>query len=264
MDPLQLDSRLATRLARVLPLVASAALIALALREAREAPWLAALLALAALGAFAPYYLARRRFRALLLSGDVPRILEVWRDLAGRIPSYQLAEPLIEATTFAAYGWVEEARAQLGRVELGGAFEISAEHRMYIETLLEAFDGDREQAVRMADRVAALPMPPRLGARMRRRLEALRVSLGALTRAFAHRAAPGDLEVLEGVARTSPLVSWAMRYAAAIVAVDEGRPERVRALLSGAPAWPPQSAFRAFHRELAERALERGSPPAAA
>jgi hypothetical protein len=45
-----------------------------------------------------------------------------------------------------------------------------------------------------------------------------------------------------------------MRYAAAIVAVDRGRAGDVQALLSGAPAWPDQSAFHAYHDELIAQA----------
>jgi hypothetical protein len=45
-----------------------------------------------------------------------------------------------------------------------------------------------------------------------------------------------------------------MRYAAAVVAVDAGRIGEVRALLSGAPEWPKESAFHAYHRELLEHA----------
>jgi hypothetical protein len=52
----------------------------------------------------------------------------------------------------------------------------------------------------------------------------------------------------------SPLVFWAMRYAAAVVAIDQGDVARVRSLLAGAPVWPEESTFRAFHDEIADRA----------
>jgi hypothetical protein len=42
-----------------------------------------------------------------------------------------------------------------------------------------------------------------------------------------------------------------MRYAAAVVAIDEGDPGRARGLLADAPAWPEESTFKAFHREIA-------------
>jgi hypothetical protein len=78
----------------------------------------------------------------------------------------------------------------------------------------------------------------------------LREAVGALVRAFDHRAEPGDLSTLESAADQSPLVHWAMRYAAAIVAIDEGQKDRARTLLEGAPRWPEESAFRSFHEEL--------------
>ena len=59
--------------------------------------------------------------------------------------------------------------------------------------------------------------------------------------------------MLAKAAGTSPLVHWAMRYAAAIVAVDRGRPREVRGILSGAPTWPAQSAFHTYHDELLGR-----------
>jgi hypothetical protein len=44
-----------------------------------------------------------------------------------------------------------------------------------------------------------------------------------------------------------------MRYASAVVAIDHGQGADARALLEGAPAWPRESAFRAFHDELAAK-----------
>jgi hypothetical protein len=45
-----------------------------------------------------------------------------------------------------------------------------------------------------------------------------------------------------------------MRYAAAVIAVDDGRARDVRLLLAGAPPWPEESAFHAYHDELLTRA----------
>ena len=84
---------------------------------------------------------------------------------------------------------------------------------------------------------------PSAGLFARRRVALLRRGLAALARAFAHESREGDARVLARAADASPLVHWAMRYAAAIVAVDRGRAGDVRALLAGAPAWPDQSAF---------------------
>jgi hypothetical protein len=41
-----------------------------------------------------------------------------------------------------------------------------------------------------------------------------------------------------------------MRYAQAVIAVDAGRNDEARVLLAGAPPWPVESAFHAFHAEL--------------
>jgi hypothetical protein len=71
-------------------------------------------------------------------------------------------------------------------------------------------------------------------------------------RAFSHKAEPGDLRCLESASEKSPLVHWAMRYAAAIVAVDQGDAGKARELIDGAPRWPTESAFRAFHDEIAD------------
>jgi len=76
------------------------------------------------------------------------------------------------------------------------------------------------------------------------------VAVGALTRAFAHRSRQGDRELLEQASDASPLVFWAMRYGAAVVAVDQRSFEQARELLADAPAWPAESTFRAFHDEI--------------
>jgi hypothetical protein len=229
--------------------VVSAALVALAVHSSLDRPWLAIVLLIAAVAALIPPWLSRRRFRKLLLSGDAERVVAVWREAAEQGPHHETTAPLIAATTFAAYGWVQAARTQLQKLRPGPAWEASAEHRLFVETLIEAFDGDRDQAMHMAQSISSLPLPA-VSPKLKQQVLLLRAALVALSRAFAHRAAAGDLDVLERTARSSPLVSWAMRYAAAIVAVDHGESLRAAALLSGAPAWPQQSAFRRFHEEL--------------
>jgi hypothetical protein len=49
-------------------------------------------------------------------------------------------------------------------------------------------------------------------------------------------------------------VFWAMRYAAAVVAIDRGDTGKATRLVAGAPPWPEESIFRTFHLEIAERA----------
>jgi hypothetical protein len=78
----------------------------------------------------------------------------------------------------------------------------------------------------------------------------MRGAIGALARAFAHKSELGDGDLLDRVARQSPLVHWAMRYASAIIAIDQGDKDKARSLLAGAPDWPSESAFRGFHDEL--------------
>src|SRR6185312_11578078 len=118
-----------------------------------------------------------------------------------------------------------------------------------VETLLDTFEGDRTAALRKAEALEALPVP-RGGLFARRRVTLLRQGLAAMVRAFAHASREGDARLLQRAAGASPLVHWAMRYAAAIVAVDGGRARDVGPLLSGAPAWPDESAFRTYHVEL--------------
>ena len=234
------------------PLLVSSALVALALRVFGDHPVHASVLIALSLSAFLPSVLARRRFRRLLQSGDPTRISALWRRALDGTNHTHATEALMNAVTYAACGWVDEARVHLQQASWDRVWDPTGEHRLFVETLLEAFDGDRTLALQHAERVAALPMPE-VGGRLRRKVVALRVSLGALARAFAHVSLAGDLEILEHAARSSPLISWAMRYAAAIVSVDQNEPTRALAMLDGAPSWPPQSAFHAFHQELLMR-----------
>jgi hypothetical protein len=118
---------------------------------------------------------------------------------------------------------------------------------------LDAFEGERELAVRKAETLEALPLPA-VGPFARRRITLLRRGIAALARAFAHASRDGDARLLARAAAASPLVHWAMRYAQAIVALDRGTPADVPAILERAPAWPTESAFRQYHEELLARA----------
>jgi hypothetical protein len=135
----------------------------------------------------------------------------------------------------------------------GPAWEAAIEQRLFIETLLDAFEGDREAALAKARALEAMPAPT-AGLLARKRVAHLREGLAAFARAFAHASREGDAVALRRAAGASPLVHWAMRYAAAILALDGGRREEARALIAGAPAWPAQSAFREYHDELLEHA----------
>jgi hypothetical protein len=198
-----------------------------------------------------PAWIARRRMRRLLLSGDVGLILGTWRGSQERDAGQgELMTPLVTATAYAAYGFIEPARAALARASHGPAWEAAAPQRLFVEALLDVYEGDREQAIQKAETLERLPLP-NVGFWMKRKISLLRRGVAALARAFAHASRASDEAVLARASRSSPLVHWAMRYARAIALVDAGRKDEARTLLTGAPAWPAESAFRLFHDELA-------------
>jgi hypothetical protein len=196
-----------------------------------------------------PPLLARRRMRELLLSGDVERVLGTWNEGATRVRNSETMGPLMQATAYAAYGWLEAGRRALDRAARGPVWDAALEQRLFVETFLDTFEGERHRALAKAEALVAMPVSVS-GIFARRRVRMLRRAIRAFARAFAHSADAEDLELLESASRTSPLVHWAMRYAAAIVAVDRGEPTRALNLLEGAPTWPEASAFRGFHHEL--------------
>ncbi len=198
---------------------------------------------------FVPAFIGRWRMRRLLLSGDVERVIGTWEGSIDRVADRETMAPLLQATAYASYGWVDAARRALDRAAKGPAWDAALEQRLFVETLLDTFEGERAAAQRKAAVLQALPVPA-AGPLARRRVELLRNGMAALARAFAHRSVPGDGALLARAAGASPLVHWAMRYAQAIVEVDAGRAERVRPLLAGAPPWPAESAFHAYHEEL--------------
>lgn len=198
---------------------------------------------------FAPALVGRWRMRRLLMSGDVERVIGSWEGSIAKVADRETMEPLLRATAYAAYGYVEAARRALDRAVKGPAWDAAYEQRLFVETLLDTFEGERAAAQRKAEILQGLPVPF-AGAFARRRIGLLRAGMSAMARAFAHASRPGDGGVLARAAAASPLVYWAMSYARAVVAVDEGHRERVPALLAGAPPWPPESAFHAYHGEL--------------
>ncbi len=197
----------------------------------------------------APAVVGRWRMRKLLRSGDVERVIGTWEGTLVRSAHAETVAPLLRATAYASYGWIEAARRALSRSVKGPAWDAAIEQRLFVETLLDTFEGEREAAMRKAEAIQALPMPSG-GLLARRRIALLRRGLAALARAFAHASREGDAELLGRAGGASPLVHWAMRYAEAVVMVDRGRVREARALLAGAPQWPTDSAFHAYHREL--------------
>ena len=239
-----------TSVIRVIAFVASAADAALVLRFAWEKPLVALGMLIGLFGIATLRWLARRRARRTLLSGNVDAVLREWSSSISRAPEARTMAPLMTATAFAANGWVEQVREVLAAAHRGPAWDAALEHRLFIDTLLLTFEGDREEAMRQSERLVRLPLP-QVEPAMRDRIAALRGGVAALARAFAHKCEAGDREALEQAARISPLVHWAMRYASAVVAIDEGDTAKARGYLEGAPDWPSESAFRMFHDEIA-------------
>lgn len=230
--------------------VLSAAGVSLALHFAIAEPWLGAVLLIATVALGLPQLRARQRLRELLSSGNVGAILEVWNDAIDTLPHSRTVGPLIRATALAAHGLTERARGVLERAERGMAWDNALEQRLFVETLLDAFEGRKTQALDKARSLRALPMPASPWAKSR--ASVLRGAAGALARAFAHCPEKGDAARLAAAAKHHPLVHWAMRYALAVVHIDQGRREEALALISSAPHWPEGSAFNAFQAEIVE------------
>ena len=196
-----------------------------------------------------PALLSRRRMRRLLLSGDVPRILGTWQGSLRRVTYPETMAPLMTATAYAAYGFIDAARNSLSRAARGPAWEAAVEQRLFVEALLDVYEGERMRAITKAAELEQLPLPP-AGFWMRRKIALLRRGIAAMARAFAHESRVDDERLLLRVSRSSPLVHWAMRYARAVVLVDNGRKNEALHLISSAPEWPNESVFHAFHAEL--------------
>lgn len=244
--------------------VASAAGAAVALRVSWDHP-LAGVGILVAIGLTLAWRLrARWRVRRIFRSGDVEGVLTWWRDSLRRIPHPETMGPLMTATAFAAYGWLEKAREALRHAERGPAWDAAIEHRLFLDTLLLTFEGDGDAAIQRANALASLPLPPSQPG-LSDRVEVLRGAVGALARAFSHQGREGDTQLLMSAGDSSPLIHWAMRYGAAIIAVDEGELAQARGLLEDAPAWPAESCFRRFHAEIDAEVtrLETGDAPPA-
>jgi len=196
-----------------------------------------------------PPYLARRRMRRLLLSGDVKRVLGTWQAAIERVMFPETMAPLMAATAYAAYGWVDAARTALDRAVKGPAWDAAVEQRLFIEALLDTFQGDRVRGLMKAEELERMPLPA-AGPLARMRVARLRRGVAALARAFAHRSDRADIKKLMSAASSTPLMHWAMRYGAAVVAIDRGKMIEARELLDGAPTWPEESAFHVFDAEL--------------
>lgn len=199
-----------------------------------------------------PHLLARERLRKLLASGKVGDILEIWSSAVEDAPHSRTVGPLARATALAAHGLTERARGALSRAERGQAWDSAIDQRLFIETLLDTFDGDRQRAQHTAQTLAGLPLPTSPWARQR--AVTLRQAAGAMARAFARCPKAGDSQKLRAGGRQHPLVFWATSYALAIIRIDEGKRREALALIAAAPAWPEGSAFKQFQQELMAQA----------
>ncbi len=198
----------------------------------------------------------RTKLVRMLRRGEVNEIISEWSDRFDALPHGETLAPLLTATAFAAYGRVDDARRALAHAARGPAWDAAIEHRLFLEVILNTFEGQGDAALSSSARLSTLPIPE--ARHLRDRVTSMREDSAALARAFAHRSRPGDLDRLERASEASPLVFWAMRYAAAVVAIDEGDLARAADLVAGAPNWPEISAFRAFHDEIeGEIALRR-------
>lgn len=248
--------------------VVSAAVAALVLRLSWEDP----LVGVGVLGLISAWvatkYIARRRARSVLRSGDLGRVLARWQRTIDKLPNPETMGPLMTATALAAYGWVERAREALRQAKRGPAWDAALEHRVFLDALLLIFEGDSQRALEQAQRLETMPVPPALPF-LSDRIRVLRQSVGALARAFSHRASPEDRQVMLSAGSASPLVHWAMRYGAAIFDIDHGDFAGAAQLVVDAPEWPTESCFRRFHDEIsvalgADRPAPHGSVPPSA
>ena len=240
------------------PFVASAALVALGVHLAARSPELALVFAGLAALAFVPQLRARRRVRRLLESGDVEAVLDAWQAALEQLPERATMAPLIAATALVSNGMVERARTALSRAQRGPAWEAALEHRLFVEVLADAFEGDPRACP--AERRATGPPPPatrkpirtlpRLAAPICGGRPGPRVRALAPTRRSGHPALRRTPE---------PTGAWAMRYAAAVDCIDSGKQSDAQKLLEGAPEWPEASAFQAFHSELSAHASVPGA-----
>lgn len=200
-----------------------------------------------------PSWLGRRRMRRVLLSGDIGDVLRSWSASMRSVAHPETMAPLMAATAYAAYGFMDAARRALEAAQRGPAWEAALEQRLFVSTLLDVYEGEREEALEKAAALEGLPLPE-AGFLLRRKVERLRAGVAAIARAFAHRSREGDLALLDRAAKASPLVHWATRYAEAIIRVDAGEADAARELLEEAPSWPRESAFHDFHEELVRAA----------
>lgn len=253
----QPKSEYGPRLLRVALFVGSAFLAAASLRLTWIYPYFGVALASLLISILVWRWVRERRYTRALERGDATRVISKWSAAVDGMPHADTMAPLMAATALAAFGRVHEARQTLANAKRGPVWDAAVEHRLFVDILLATFEGESDLAEKHASRLVQLPAPT--SPEIRTRVLSLREATAALTRAFAHRARPDDLARLEQASMASPLVHWAMRYGATIVAIDRGELGKATRLLHGAPDWPAESSFRAFHEELLREVTSRGA-----
>lgn len=243
------------RVLRAVVFVASAFAAAASLRLTWKYPAFGIGLAAVLTGLLVYRWWRARRYARDLERGNAARVISKWNAAVDGMPHADTMAPLMAATALAAFGRVKEARETLANAKRGPVWDAAIEHRLFVDVLLATFEGEAELAEEQASRLVQLPAPS--SPEIRTRVVSLREATAALTRAFSHRARPEDLDRLERASMASPLVHWAMRYGATIVAIDTGDLPKALRLLDGAPDWPAESTFRAFHEELLKEATAR-------
>lgn len=239
----------AVRFIRGALFVFSAAAVAFALQAARHTPWLLWLLVGTFLILPVRQYLAYRNLKALLQSGDVTRLLNAWDNAARLGPqTTQPAERLIRATALASYGWTKRARQLLDLAQQPEGEGL--EHRVFLEVLLTALEGNHTRSMQMALALKSLPLSAKGSAGQRAELH--RSAALALARAFAGCGTKADDEVLDRAGRSNPVLFWPTRYARAHLGLQHGNPAPAKQLIRKAPSWPEQSVFRQLTRELSD------------
>jgi hypothetical protein len=213
--------------------------------------WLVAGLSALVLVTYVRAWRLRERLQQAMQAARVDDVLESLR--AQTLGQDEGVYQLLSATALAAFGYVEQARRGLAQLERSAVMRTALEQRLIAEVLLDVFEGARNDALRKATLLELLPVPRGV---IDKKIAHLRQGIASFVRAFSHVALPGDDARLRGAAREIPLISWAMRYAQAIVAIDSGRASDVAGLLAGAPDWPLASAYHEYHAELLARAAE--------
>ncbi len=211
--------------------------------------WIVAAISSMVLVAYFRAWRAQERLRSWMREARVDDVLESLRaQTAGQDEGiYQL----LSATALAAFGYVDKARHALVLFERSQVVRTALEQQLIAEVLLDVFEGSRDAALRKVSLLESLPVRRGL---IDKKVAVLHHGIASFVRAFSHRAEPQDDAYLRGAERDIPLISWAMRYARAIVAIDTGRASEVIGLLEGAPVWPPSSAYHEYHTELLTRA----------